>query len=78
MSEQEWLDIFGKNLLDAMREKGYTQRDLAEATDLSEGTISSYVRGHKLPGVRAIINIAYELDMDVGELIDFGERIDYS
>lgn len=75
MSEQEWLDIFGDNLVDLMKEKGYTNRDLADATGLSEGTISSYVRKRKIPGIRAIINIAYELDLSMDEFIDFGDRV---
>lgn len=75
MSEREWLDIFAKNLVDLMREKGYSQRDLADATGLSEGIISSYVHGRKVPGIRALINIAYELDLSLDELIDFGDRV---
>lgn len=75
MSEQEWLDIFADNLVDLLAEKGYSQIDLAESTGLSKGTISSYINKRKMPGIRAIINIAYELDLSVEELIDFGERI---
>lgn len=76
MTEFEWLDIFGDNLQSLMQERGYTQRDLAFETDLSEAAISSYVNKRKLPGIKAIINIAYVLDLDFEDLIDFGERIE--
>lgn len=77
MTETEWLDIFTSNLIEMMHEKGYTQRDLADATGLSEGTISNYINKRQIPGVRAIVNISYELDCDVSDLIDFGDRIQF-
>lgn len=75
MDEREWLDIFSNNLREVMREKGYTQRDLSYATGLSEATISAYLNNRKLPGIKAIINIAYELNLTVDDLVDFGYRI---
>lgn len=75
MSEQEWLDIFGDNLADIMAEKGYSQSDLADATGLSISAISNYINKKKIPTVRAIINMAYELDLSFDEFIDFGDRV---
>jgi transcriptional regulator with XRE-family HTH domain len=76
MSEQEWLDIFASNLDAMIRDKGMTQLDLADDTGLSKSTISSYINARKMPGVKAIVNIAYALDCDVSDLIDFGETIE--
>lgn len=75
MTELDWLDAFSENLREIMDEKGYTQRDLADATGLSESSVSYYVAGQRIPGIRAIINMAYELDIDMNEFIDFGDRI---
>lgn len=75
MSESEWLDIFGSNLSNMLKKAGFTQRELAEETELSEATISSYINSRKLPGIKAIINIAYALDCSVDDLVDFGEMI---
>lgn len=75
MSEQEWLDIFGDNLISMLNDANMSQRELAEETDISQGTISKYTRGQQLPGIKAIINISYALDCDVSELIDFGDKI---
>lgn len=76
MTELDWLDSFSENLRELMDEKGYTQRELAEATGLSSSAINYYITGERIPGVKAIINIAYELDVDVADFIDFGDRID--
>lgn len=76
MSEQEWLDIFAGNLVSLMEEKGYSQQQLADATGMSKATISYYTNGLKMPGIRAIINLAYEFDLTIDELIDFGGRIE--
>lgn len=75
MTEAEWLDIFSKNLIEIMRDVGITQRELADETGLSEASISCYIRKIKMPGVRALVNIAYALDCSLNELMDFGDRI---
>ena len=75
MSEIEWLDIFGDNLVDMLKEARMTQRDLADDSGLSEATISAYINKKKIPGLKAIINIADALHCTIDELIDFGDRI---
>lgn len=76
MSENEWLEIFGDNLKDMIEGAGYTQRDLADETGLSESAISRYVSKKQMPCIRALINIAYVLDCSIDELMDFGDRIE--
>lgn len=75
MTEEEWLDIFAHNLVDMLKDARMTQRELADETGLSEGTISSYVNKRRIPTIRAIVNIGYALDCDLNDLIDFGDRI---
>lgn len=75
MSEQEWLNIFGDNLRDMLIDAKMTQRDLADDTGLAESTISQYINKQRMPTVRAIINIAYSLDCDMNDLLDFGDRV---
>lgn len=75
MSEVEWLKKFGKTLSDMLKDARMTQRELADATGLSESAISNYVNGKQIPTVRAIINICYELACNTDDLIDFGERV---
>ena len=75
MSELEWLDIFGDNLVSLLQETRMSQRELADATGLSEATISYYIHKRKIPSLKAIINIAYAFSITVDELIDFGDMI---
>lgn len=77
MTEIEWMNIFGDNLKDILNEYNMTQKELAEASNLNEATISRYIKKQRMPTMKAIINIAYALDCDVGELIDFDESINW-
>lgn len=75
MTQEDWKITFAENLVDILKEKGMSQRQLAVDSGVSQAMISDYVNGIRMPGIAAVINIAYALDMDVGELVDFDERI---
>lgn len=75
MSEVEWMNIFGDNLIDIMNEQDYNQEQLADATGLTQATISKYINKKQMPSIKAIINLAYALDCTTDELIEFGDRI---
>lgn len=75
MSENEWMSEFANNLVDLMRETNVNQRELADRAGLSEGTVSKYIHKQQLPGVKALINMAYVLDCSLDDLMDFGDRI---
>lgn len=77
MTREEWKSIFADNLISALEERGMTQRDLAEDSGVAASTISDYISKRQMPNIAAAINIAYALDMDITELVDFDERIDY-
>lgn len=76
MTQDTWKNIFARNLADILADKGMSQRQLAIDSGVSAAMISDYINGVRMPGLTAAINIAYALDMDVGELIDFDERIE--
>ena len=75
MTELEWMDIFGDNLRDILKEYGMTQKDLADESRLSETTISRYIKKQRIPNMKAIVNIANALDLTTDELINLDERI---
>lgn len=75
MSELEWIEIFGDNLVGLLEDARMTQRDLADETGLAESTISRYINKQSAPSIFAVINIAYALDCDFNDLIDFGSKI---
>ena len=76
MTIKEWINVFSDNLVDILEERGMTQMDLAKDSGLSVGSINAYIHKQSPPGIKAIINIAYALDMSIDELIDFGDRIE--
>lgn len=75
MRQTEWRKVFANNLLCILREKGMSQSQLARDSGLSVSRISEYINMNATPTIFAIINMAYALDMEVGELVDFDERI---
>ena len=75
MSETNWLGMFADNLKDILKDHKMSQRELADASGLSESVVSDYLRKKKMPGVRAIVNMAIALGIDVDELVNFDEII---
>lgn len=75
MTQIEWKHIFGDNLAAILEEKGISQARLARDAGMSVSRINDYINKNATPSIFAIINIAYALDIDVGELVDFDERI---
>ena len=75
MSEQEWINIFGDNLVDILKEKGMTQRELAKAMNVEEGTISSYVHKNKMISTKNLVNMSHVLGVVIDDLAYFGDKI---
>lgn len=75
MSEVEWMDIFGDNLRDILKEQNMSRRELAQVLGISEATVSRYINKKQMPTMEVVVNMAYELSISVDELIDFGDRV---
>lgn len=76
MTQSEWREIFGNNLVDILKDRGMSQAQLARDSELSVSRISDYINGNATPSIFAVINMAYALDIDIGEFVDFGESIE--
>lgn len=76
MTQTDWRDTFAGNLVDVLKDRGMTQTQLAQDSGLSVSRISDYINKRATPTIFALINMAYALDMDVCELVDFDERIE--
>jgi transcriptional regulator with XRE-family HTH domain len=76
MTELEWLDIFGDNLLSLLRETKMTRRELADEIGVSEAMISYYINKRKIPSFKILLKMAYVFNVSLDELADFGEVID--
>lgn len=75
MTEVEWIDIFANNLRDILKDRKMSQKELANEIWVSEATISRYINKQRMPSIKHILEISYVLNVDVNELIDFGEPI---
>lgn len=76
MTHGEWKNIFGDNLSTILREKRISQKDLSRDSGVSMGMVSDYVNKLTAPNIFAVINMAYALDVEIDELIDFGDCIE--
>lgn len=75
MTETNWMDNFGDNLKSLLQEAWMSQQELADAIGVSRETVSRYINKQRIPSLITAINIAYTLDCNIAELIDFGEPI---
>ena len=76
MTLVEWSNCFSENLQELLEDRRMSQIELAQESGVSVGSISAYINKQSQPGIKAILNIACALDVDVDELIDFGDTID--
>jgi len=66
---------FADRLADLRKQKGFTQKSLAEAVDMSLIQINRYEAGSSLPNLEAIRKLALALHVTADELVfDDGER----
>lgn len=66
-----WKYEFGDRLAQLMYTKGFTQKELAEYTGISQSTISGYINNTIAPSAYNINKIARVLGYSTSELIDF-------
>lgn len=66
---------FGAFLAQLRREKGYTQKDLAEKLYVSDKAVSKWERGLSVPDVALLVPLAECLGVTVTELLE-GRRLD--
>ena len=64
------------NLKYILKEKGYSQNDLARESGVSQQAISRYVNKERVPAMDKLIAIAVTLNVDVDDLIYFGDEVD--
>ena len=60
---------FGRRVYNLMLKKGWRQADLARALDLPPDSISSYIRGLKVPTALSLQKLAQALDIPAHELL---------
>lgn len=76
ISLTQWMDFFSRNLKYTLKEKGYSQNDLARESGVSQQAISRYANKERVPAMDKLIAIAATLNVDVDDLIYFGDEVD--
>lgn len=75
MSEVEWLRNFGNALKEAMEYTNTSQEELADILGMSQSSVSRFINGLQMPDVRVVLKIAYELDWNIDDLVNFGDYV---
>lgn len=61
-------EIFVKNLVRIMKRENISQRELARKANLSEATVSRYVKGTRFPNSKAMIELSKALNCRIENL----------
>ena len=61
-------EIFVKNLVRIMKIENISQRELARKANLSEATVSRYVKGTRFPNSKAMIELSKALNCRIENL----------
>ena len=68
---------FGTFLAERRKEKGYTQKELADKLFISDKAVSKWERALSMPDISLLIPLAEILDVSVTELLE-GRKLDYA
>lgn len=63
----------GEKIRVVRKEKGLSQKDLAEKLNIATGTLQQYELGKRKVTVEKLMDIAFELEVSVGRLIPFNK-----
>lgn len=67
----------GKNIQKFRKEKGFTQAQLADKSDISRVTLGSYERDERTPNINIANKIAEALDVSVDEIMGNSNELKY-
>lgn len=60
---------FGGRVMGVLRQRGLTQKDLADAVNMTETTISRYLNNTRIPKATVVMNIAQALNVSCDYLL---------
>ena len=76
MTEQTWRKVFSTKLEELLLERGLTANMFSSLCGLGQPAIQRYLACERTPMATSVLKMAYALEVDVSELIDFGEPIE--
>ncbi len=65
----EMEETFHGRLKDLLKERGYTQKEFAKLSGLTEGQLSHYLSGYRMPRSDILERIAKTLDVSIEALL---------
>lgn len=75
MSEIEWMEIFSTNLREILHEYGMSQAELADELGVTQAAVSKYLNAKIMPSPKVLNNLADIFDVDIYDILYFGDRI---
>lgn len=69
MTATYWRRVFPLKLEYCLKQRGMTQRELADKIGITEASMSRYANGNRIPKITTIVNMAYALGVSIEELI---------
>ena len=63
------LDRIRKNLVEAIRQSGLTQNEIAKKLGISQQAIGQYVSGRAMPALDTFANLCVVLDIDPADIL---------
>jgi transcriptional regulator with XRE-family HTH domain len=69
VKERQVLERFGTRVRDLRKARGWTQEELAEASDLHENYVSRLETGNQEPGLFVILRLSDAFDLPPGDLL---------
>jgi transcriptional regulator with XRE-family HTH domain len=68
VARRKALRLLGERVRDRRRERGLTQKDLAERLEVSVAYVSLIERGGRNPPITTVVQLAHALGIGAGEL----------
>lgn len=75
-TEEEWRVHFARTLMYKMEDRGFTQSELSELTEIGQPSISAYLNKKRSPSIGTIQRLARALKCTVADLTDFDYLFD--
>ncbi|MDE7329153.1 MAG: helix-turn-helix domain-containing protein [Clostridia bacterium] len=63
------IDVIQKRIIEAIKNSGLQQVQIAKELRVSKQTVSHYVNGDKLPALDTFANLCKVLDLDANEIL---------
>lgn len=73
MQKEEYAKAFGEHLKNLLKEKGMTQVELARRAEMTEASVSRYIKGERTPKISQAYRMACAIGVDMNTLIYLGK-----